>query len=79
MVFQSPGAHSHVSGMGVQKKKKKKIDPWTSSQFIPIHYIHYPHFENGGRAFKQRIGQKVHSGFLEDITEIYSLCHLAPC
>lgn len=23
MVFQSPGAHSHVSGMGVQKKKKK--------------------------------------------------------
>lgn len=25
MVFQSPGAHSHVSGMGVQKKKKKKL------------------------------------------------------
>lgn len=77
MVFQSQSAHSHVSGMGV--RKKKKIDPWTSSQFIPIHYIHYPHFENGGQAFKQRIGQKVHSGFLEDITFFRRYCHLAPC
>lgn len=27
MVFQSPGAHSHVSGMGVQKKKKLTLGP----------------------------------------------------